>query len=300
MWNGPVTSSTTAGSFPIWYCDFRPVGPAQVSQFSQMDTLTMTNLSFFIVKYKNQLRLTQRTEGCHNDTCCVTYEVLDSASESNGYYHFSDFVKGSKRAVSIYKFTDKTLEVSVYTNKFNKSDTLVWHSTWTASLATTDNAKQATTHFKYPQPEMTCDFTNAFVNLPESIFFNFDNDPYSSLVQPYTGNVTVNVSISPVLPVDQTDQVFLAFTTEPMFIGTAFQPANMKYTSRYILFNASTKSYTIRNVHPGTYYVYSLVDKNHDGTYGTGDYMSSDINHSFTVEDSQNVNISTSIDMIIP
>jgi len=300
MWNGPVSSSTTAGSFPIWYCDFRPVGPAQVSQFSQMDTITMTNVSFFIVKYKNQLRLTQRTEGCHNDTCCVTYEVLDSASETNGYYHFSDFVRGSKRAVSIYKFTGNQLEMKVYTNKFNKYDSLVWHSTWAAGFATAGNAKQAIAHFNYPQPVMTCDFTNAFNNMAESIIFDLDNDPYNSLLQPYVGNVTVNITISPVLPIDNTDQVFLVFTTDPLFAGTTFLPASMKYTSRYILFPASTKSYTIRNVHPGTYYVYSMVDKNHDGTYGAGDYISSDINHSFTVGDRQNVNITTNIDMIIP
>jgi len=300
MWNGPVTSSTTAGSFPIWYCDFRPVGASQVSQFSQMDSITTTNLSFFIVKYKDQLRLTQRTEGCHNDTCCVTYEVLDSASETNGYYHFSDFVKGSKRAVSIYKFTGKQLEMKVYTNKFNKYDSLVWHSTWEATLATTDFTKQAISYFNFPQPVMTRDFTNAFNNMTESIFFNFDNDPYNSLLQPYVGNVTVNISISPDLQVNQTDQVFLVFTTEPLFTGTTFLPASLKYTSRYILLPASTTTYTIRNVHPGSYYLYSVIDKNHDGTYGPGDYISSDINHTFTVIDSQPLTITTSIDMVIP
>jgi hypothetical protein len=300
MWSGPVSSSTTAGSFPMWYCDFRPIGPAQVSQFSQMDTLTMTNVSFFIVKYKNQLRLTQRTEGCHNDTCCATYEVLDSASEANGYYHFSDFVRGSKRAISIYKFTGNQLEMKVYTNKFNKYDSLVWHSTWAAGFATSENAKQAITHFNFPQPVMTCDFTNAFNNMTESIFFNLDNDPYNSSLQPYIGNVTINISIAPALHVDQTDQVFLVFTIDPLFNGTNYIPANLKYISRYILLPVSTKSYTIQNVHPGSYYLYSLIDVNHDGTYGPGDYMSSDINHTFTVADSQNVTISTSIDMVIP
>ena len=34
LWHGPVTSSTSAGSFDIWYVDFRPVSAGQVSQFS--------------------------------------------------------------------------------------------------------------------------------------------------------------------------------------------------------------------------------------------------------------------------
>jgi len=53
-------------------------------------------------------------------------------------------------------------------------------------------------------------------------------------------------------------------------------------------------------VHPGSYYVYSLIDKNHDGTYQSGDYMSSNINNSFVVSENKNSNIYTNIDFIIP
>jgi len=300
LWNGPVSSSTTAGSFDTWYIDFRPISASQVSQFSLLDTNTVNNISFFIVKYNNQLKIAMRTEGCHNDTCCVTYEVMDSVSEPEGYYRFSDFVKGRKRAVTTFKFTGDKLVVTTYTNKFNTSDTLVWHSTWNATLGDKNNVLEAVSHFNYPQPVMTKDFSNAFKNMTESIFFNFDNDPYNSLSQPYVGSVTINISVAGNLPVNNTDQIFLVFTTEPLFQGIAYKPENLKYISRYVLLGASSKSYRLKNVHPGKYYLYSMIDKNHDGTYLTGDYMSSNVTNTFTLGDSQNIRVNTSINFIIP
>ena len=300
LWHGPVSSSTTAGNFDMWYSDFRPVSPGQVSQFSLLDTITSNTFSFFIVKFNDQLSIAMRTEGCHNDTCCVTYEVLDSAVESEGYYHFRDFVRGNKRACTEFKFTGDEMKVTTWTNKFNKSDTLVWHSTWTATLGSSNSASGAIAHFKYPQAIMTKDFTNAFSNMNESIFFNFANDPYSSTSQPYVGSITANISIAGNLPVTGTDQVFLVFTTNPLFNGIAYIADNLKYISRYVLLSANTKNYKIRSVHPGNYYVYALVDKNHDGTFQSGDYMSSNISNSFVVPEDQNVNIYANIDFIIP
>lgn len=300
LWHGPVSSSTSSGSFDIWYSDFRPISAGQVSQFSLLDTNTINNISFFIVKYNNQLRIAMRTEGCFKDTCCVTYEVMDSAVESEGYYRFNDFVRGNKRARTTFKFTGDDLVVTTYTNKFNTSDTLVWHSTWTAKLGSKNNTLEATAHFNYPQPTMTKDFTGAFNNMNESIFFNFDNDPYNSLSQPYVGSITANISISNNLQTTSSDQIFLVFTTDPLFDGNTYKSDNLKYISKYVLLSADTKNYKIKNVHPGKYYVYSLIDKNHDGTYLSGDYMSSNINNSFTVLETQNTIINANIDFVIP
>jgi hypothetical protein len=300
LWHGPVSSSTSAGSFDIWYADFRPISAAQTSQFSLLDTNTANDISFFIVKYENQLKIAMRTEGCFKDTCCVTYEVMDSAVESAGYYRFSDFVKGTKRACTVFQFNDDSLTVTVYTNKFNKSDTLVWHSTWTAKLGSRNNASEATSYFTYPQPVMIKNFSNAFDNMTESIFFNFENDPYKSVTQPYVGSVTVNISIDPDLITDTSDEIYLVFTTEPIFEGLTYKEENLKYLSKYVLLSAETSAYKIKNVHPGKYYIYSLIDRNKDNKYLTGDYMSSNITASFTVKEKEDVHINTMIDFIIP
>ena len=48
LWNGPVYTDTPAGSFPMWYVDFRPVSPSQVSQYTSLDPDTENNISFLL------------------------------------------------------------------------------------------------------------------------------------------------------------------------------------------------------------------------------------------------------------
>ena len=57
LWNGPVTSSTPAGSFAKWYVDFRPVSSGQVSQYSTLDENTLNYLFFFVVKRDGKLKV---------------------------------------------------------------------------------------------------------------------------------------------------------------------------------------------------------------------------------------------------
>lgn len=300
LWHGPVSSSTRAGNFDNWYVDFRPVSAAQVSQFSLLDTNTVNNISFFIVKHDNKLKVAMRTEGCHRDTCCVTYEVMDSVADAAGYYRFSDFVKSTQRAYTEFRFTGEQLEMKVYTNKFNRSDTMKLHTTWTAQCGGRSSATETGTHFDYPQPMMIKDFSTAFNGMSESIFFTFENDPYTSITQPYVGSVTANISISNTLTTSSTDEVFLLFTTEPLFDGFTYIPDNLKYISKYVFLSVGTHSYRIKDIHPGKYYIYSLIDRNHDHLYLSGDYMNSNVTNSFTVTDKQDATINTVIDYIIP
>jgi hypothetical protein len=300
LWHGPVTSTTNAGSFDNWYADFRPVSGAQVSQFSLLDTNTVNNISFFIVKYNGQLKVAMRTEGCFKDQCCVTYEVMDSVSESAGYYRFSDFVKGTKRAYTEFNFGDSTFTMKVYTNKFNTVNPVQQHTIWTARLGSRSNAAAATTHFNYPQAVMIKDFSSAFTNMSESIFFTFENDPYQSVTQPYVGSATVNITIDTALTTDLSDKIFLMLTTEPLFEGLIYKEENLKYTSKYVFLSSATTTYQINNVHPGKYYIYSFIDRDHDNKYLSGDYMSSDLAHSFNVLENADANVSTIIDYIIP
>jgi hypothetical protein len=300
LWHGPVSSSTPAGSFDTWYVDFRPVSEAQVSQFSLLDTNTVNNISFFIVKYDDQLKVAMRTEGCFMNQCCVTYEVMDSVSEQSAYYRFCDFIKGRNRAYTEFTFNDTGLVMKVYTNKFNTVTPLQLHSTWTAKLGSKSNAAAATAHFRYPQAVMVKDFSNAFANMTESIFFTFENDPYQSVTQPYVGSTTVHVTIDSSLVTDTSDEVFVLLTTEPLFNGSVYIADNLRYISKYVLLTAQTHSYKIQSIHPGQYYIYSLIDKDHDHLYLSGDYMSSNFTNAFTVTDRCDVDVNTTIDYIIP
>jgi hypothetical protein len=300
LWHGPVSSTTSAGSFDAWYVDFRPVSAAQISQFSLLDTNTINNISFFIVKHNNQLKVAMRTEGCFKNSCCVTYEVIDSLDDITGYYRFSDFARGENRAYTEFKFNNEALVMKVYTTKFDSLHPAVLHSTWTATLGTRNNTSEAVSHFNYPQPVMIKDFSHAFDGMTESIYFDFTYDPYNSVTQPYVGSVTANISIDSSLTTSSSDKIFLLFTTEPLFNGTTYNADNLKYISKYVFLSVATSTYKIRNIHPGKYYVYPLIDRNHDNLYLTGDYMSSNFTNSFTVADKQDVNIYPVIDYIIP
>lgn len=302
LWHGPVTSSTSAGSFDFWYLDFRPVSASQVSQYSILDTNTSNSVSFFIVRHNNQLKVAMRTLGCFMDTCCVTYEVMDSVAESGNYYRFSDFVRGKQRAYSEFIINGDQMQMNVYTNKFNSSPSLLWHTTWNAVLGSRSNAEQAIAHFGFPKPEMVRDFSSAFTNMTESMFFphNYQFDPYPSSSQPYRGNVTVNISVSPSLTVNPNDIVFVVFTTQTLFSGIQYIPDNLKYVSNFLFLSAGTHSYVIPDVHPGTYYLYALIDKNHDHNYMSGDYATSNVTYTFTVNENQNTNVTATIDYILP
>jgi hypothetical protein len=190
--------------------------------------------------------------------------------------------------------------MEVYTNKFNTVSPLQLHSRWEAKLGDRSAAHGAVSHFSFPQPVMIKDFSDVFRNMSESIYFTFENDPYSSSSQPHVGNVTVNISIDEGLKVARRDELFLLLTTESLFEGLVYKNNNLKYISKYVYLPIGTKSYTFNNVHPGTYYLYAYNDRNGDRRHLRGDYMSSNINHIFTLPPKGHVSVDSRIDFIIP
>jgi hypothetical protein len=114
------------------------------------------------------------------------------------------------------------------------------------------------------------------------------------------GNVTVNISIDRALKIGSSDELFLLLTTESLFEGLIYREENLRFISKYVYLPAGTKSYTFNNVHPGTYHLYSYNDRNNDKRHLSGDYMSSNINHVFTLQPNSHVEVDTEIDFIIP
>jgi hypothetical protein len=300
LWNGPVVSSTPAGSFAKWYVDFRPVSPGQVSQYSTLDENTLNYLFFFIVNHDGRLKVALRTEGVFMNKGCVTYEVIDKADEAGGYYRFSDFQIGDKRAFTEFRFQEDDLVMDVYTNKFNTVFPLTQHARWKAHRYDARAAEQAVAHFSFPQRTMVKDFTHTFDGRFDCVYVDLDADPYNSKAQPYVGEITVNIDMAGRLKVRSTDELFLLLTTRPLFDGITYNPENLNYTSRFVYLPESTEQYTFRNIHPGTYYLYSFLDINNDGHHSSGDYMSSNLAHTVTVPPEGHVATDTTIDSILP
>ncbi len=300
IWSGPVISNTSAGNFNNWFVDLRPVSPNQISQFSLLDEKTVNNFSIFVVKYNGEKRIALRTEGCFANSCCITYELLDSVNESVGYYRFSDFKGGISRAYTEFRFGDGQMTMEVYTSRFNKEKEVKLHTRWEAKLQDKDAAADAVVKFRYPAYKKAKDFTGAFTGMPESIFFTFENDPYKSEDQPYCGSIEVTVSSSPEIQLKSEDEIEILLTTEPLFDGIKYKKENLVFASKSVYLKGDTKNFTIKNVHPGKYYIYVFVDSDGDKLHLSGEYMCSETNYLLEVPANGKADYKALIDFVIP
>ncbi len=300
IWYGPVVSSTSAGNFTEWYADFRPVSESQVSQFSNLDSQTVNNISFFIVRHHGKMKIAMRTEGCFNKSCCITYEVMDSVNEKSGYYRFSDFCGGASRASTSFVFRGDSMIMEVKTNKFNKEEAPVLHSRWLAVHGDQNSAKDAMSKFKYPQTHVVRDFSHVFDHLTESIFFSTENDPYPSCEQPRTGSANIIIEVDQSINLPKPSEIFLLLCTESIFDGLKIRTDRHEYYSRYMKVSALKNRAIIDNIHPGSYFLYVFADTNGDGLHTRGEFMSSDPAHRIHIGRDSITNASVVLDMIIP
>jgi hypothetical protein len=300
QWHGPVMTTTPAGSFPEWYVDFRPVLPGQVAQYSTIDPQTINYLSFFIIERDGELKVALRTEGVFQNKGCVTYEVIDRVDEANGYYRFSDFKSKDERAYTEFRITGDRLLMEVYTNRFNKVSPLEIHTRWEAKLGSRDAAMSNAKELGFPQPVAVKDFTGVFVNMSESIYYEFEHDPYPTDPQPFVGSVTVEITVDDSLEFKDDHELFLLLATDSLFNGLVYDPDNLSLISRHVYLPVGTRSYTFTNVHPGSYYLYSYNDVNGDKYHKSGDYMGSNIENTFTLRPEGTITVGTKIDYVIP
>ncbi|HOZ30683.1 MAG TPA: hypothetical protein PLL66_07175 [Bacteroidales bacterium] len=300
IWSGSVMSNTSAGSFNNWFVDLRPVSPTQISQFSMLDDKTVNNFSFFVVSYKGEKKIALRTEGCFANSCCITYEVIDSVNEAAGYYRFSDFVGGTKRAYTVFKFEDDQMVMEVYTSRFNKEKEPKLHTRWVAQLQDKNAVSFSILKFRFPKYNKPKDFTNAFSGMTESIFFTFENDPYKSEDQPFCGNIDINISTLPDIKLKPEDEIEILLTTQPLFDGIIYKSENLKFASKFVYLKGDTQHFKMKNVHPGKYYIYCFVDLDDDKLHLSGDLMCSEVEYLIEVPANGSAEYNAKIDFVIP
>jgi hypothetical protein len=301
IWSGAVNSTTSLGSFSNWTLDFRPISASQVSGKSELDSLNDIFLSFFIVRDGNDYKIAFRNGGSWAGKKRITYQIIDSVFESPSYsfYRFSDFVKGKTKTSYEIEFKGDSMIQRAYTNKYNSVPTAVLHIEWRSGKQNMTSTTNAISHFGFPQKKMVRDFTNAFAGRIESVWYTFDGDPYAEAEQPYVGKVAVNYSFSNSLSITPTNRVYVIITTQPLFSSTTFNTTALKSLSRFVTLFPNQTSYTFDNFHPGDYYLYALYDKDGNGLFTSGDYVSFS-NKNFSVTEKQTSTVSTQIDLVIP
>jgi len=303
IWSGDVISDTPLGNFNDWVMDIRPVSASQVSGKSELDSLNDIFFSFFLVKYNNEFRIALRNGGGFAGMQRVSYLLCDSVYEdvSIAYFRFSDFKAGTARCYAEYSFFNDSMDVKVYTNKYNSVAPAELHMHWMAKLQDSTDAQDALTYFGFPKKELVKDFSTTFSSMTESIFYSIANDPYPVSEQPYLGQSTVNISYSGSLTITPGTKSFIIITTQPLFSGFSYLPANEKFRSRYVILDVNDNNYSFVIMHPDSYYVYVINDNNSDLVINSGDY----INHpltpiQYTLAESGQSIVNVNVNFVIP
>ncbi|NQX98916.1 MAG: hypothetical protein HRT73_13715 [Flavobacteriales bacterium] len=303
IWNGPVYSPTPLGSYPEWIVDFRPISGSQISAKNELDSVNDIFMSFFITKHDCSYKIAFRNGGGFAGSVRNAYMVIDSLDEtvSKSFYRFIDPVSGGDRIYTDITFKQDSLIMHVYTNKYNSLSSPVTHMIWTANLRDTTSAQDAINLFNFPQKELTKDFSTTFDGLSDAVFYNTSSDPYPEQDQPYLGVSNINISITNPVIVDPSKKVLISITTQPLFSGVTFIPANLDFRSRYVFVNAANPSeYNFNYMHPGDYYVNAIYDSNGDFIFSSGDYISSNFDVPLTLTDQGNSSINVNINLLIP
>ncbi len=301
IWAGPVTSTTMIGDFPEWVSDIRPISTAQVSGKNELDKNNDIFLGFFVAKYKNEYRLCFRNGGLFGGMSRISYFLCDSVHETtdHSYYRFSEIKKGINRAYSEVIFVKDSMYLRSYTNKNNTQSSAVLHMSWSSKLQDTTSTQNAIQVHQYPKKELVKDFSTTFDGLAESIIFSTGQDPYKEEDHPYLGKTSVSFTFSPSFTPDPNKNVYLVLTTQPLISGMSYNPANLKYRSRYVQVKASENSFDFNYMHPGSYYLYAFYDKDGNGTINSGDWMNSTATN-FTLGTKAQLTTTANINFIIP
>lgn len=277
IWSGPLTSTTGVGNFPKWIVDFRPISENQIAAKNELDKDNDILLSLFIAKINNEHKLCFRNGGSFSGQNRISYFFLDSLSENStsNFYRFAEAINGKSKGYVTIELKNDSIYLKSYTNKYYTLEEPTLHISWAAKKVYNQAHIAAKNAFDFPKKTVTKDFTTAFAGRTQALYYQ-DNlsDPYPESAQPYLGKAMLSYSISNTLSTTATGSVLLFVTTQPILENFAFNAANLSTISRYVVLQNGETSFTFNYMHPGTYYVYAVYDKNSDLNIGSGDYMS--------------------------
>lgn len=301
IWNGPAMSTTALGSFNECILDFRPIHAAQVSAKNELDKDNSLYMSFFVIYDGNEYQVAFRNGGTFSGMTRTSYMQLDSLSEAGNvsYYRFVDFVKREKRTITEVRVWGDSLHIRSYTNKSNTLAQATLHMDWKAKLQSSEDYQEAKNKFGFPQKEMVKDLSTAFDNVTEAVYYVIADDPYPEAEQPYLGKATLSYTAAPNVNLQNGGKVILMVSTKPLVGTTGPITNNFKTRARNVILSSPDNSYTFGYLHPGTYYLYALYDKDGNRTISGGDYVST-TNTTFTLGEKGNTSASTQVNYLVP
>ncbi len=303
IWDGPVSSTTPLGSYPEWIVDFRPVSPAQLSGKAELDTVNDIFMGFFIAKFEQKYVMAFRNGGGFAGQQRVSYARCDSSYSSGleRYYRFVDFKAGVNRLFVEFRFRNDSVYMQTFTNKYNSLSAPTMHMQWNAKRVDTSSVAESKQHFNFPKKQEVKDFSTTFNNVSEAVYYGNQVDPYPQAEHPYLGQTNVTCSFGSAVQTQAGAQVIVIITTQPLFSGFQYVPANLKYRSRYVLLKgAQASSYQFDYMHPGSYYLNVIYDTNADLVPQPGEYIQFPFDKPFNLSVNGVVDLQSTINTVIP
>ncbi|WP_196886192.1 hypothetical protein [Aureivirga sp. CE67] len=280
-----------------WFAfDYRPISPSHIHGIFEGGSMGNLFTSFFISKYKGKKTLMARNGGVLSGIYRTSYFVMDSVNTSDGnYYRFVD-AKGGEKIMSIeLKFKGNDLNFNAYTSKLGDR-MATRHMTFVGERATNELADYAASENQFPQDVIEWNYeenvnpdwfapsedgtvkTSTFLSYTEETNYDLvqlaqeSGDPFIISDHSYLSILNVNIEREPQYA---ESTVFMNLSYAPLTDENGYfsSEENFNTITQFPELSIGENVFSFTYLHPGTYYVTAILDKNNDGFISQGDLV---------------------------
>lgn len=290
-----------ADDYPWFAWDYRAISPSHIHGIHEGGTLGNLFTSFFVTNFKGKRTIMARNGGLLNGIYRTSYFVLDKVENRNSdgkYYRLVDAVGGTDIMYMELRFKQDSLYFNSYTSNLgNRVPTR--HMTFKGKKMHNELAQASATATNFPQNvvDQGLDFANGFNTeylyveqqgqTPKSATFLAQQsnnnvyelapqsgDPYIISDHPRLGTLTVNITRNNQI---SEDNLLVYLSRDPLTDTNGYLTQNTEAYDTLLHFPTlenNENSFLFTYLHPDTYYLTIVADKNNDGSPSEGDILS--------------------------
>lgn len=290
-----------ADDYPWFAWDYRAISSSHIHGIHEGGTLGNLFTSFFVTNFNGKRTIMARNGGVLNGIYRTSYFVLDKVEDRNSdgkYYRLVDAVGGTDIMYMELRFKQDSLYFNSYTSNLgNRIPTR--HMTFKGKKMHNELAQASATATNFPQNvvDQGLDFTNGFNTeylyveqqgqTPKSATFLAQQsnnnvyelapqsgDPYIISDHPRLGTLTVNITRNNQIT---DDNLLVYLSRDPLTDTDGYLTQNTEAYDTLLHFPTLENNedlFLFTYLHPGTYYLTIVADKNNDGSPSQGDILS--------------------------
>ena len=295
------TNKVIADEYDWFGWDYRAISPSHIHGIHEGGTLGNLFTSFFVTNYKGQRTIMARNGGLLNGIYRTSYFVMDKVEDRNSegkYYRLVDAVGGDAIMYMELRFKNDSLYFNSYTSNLgNRLPTR--HMTFKGKKMHFELAQESANATNYPQNTIDTglDFKDGFKteylyvdqgeDAPKSATFLASQtsndvyelapqsgDPYIISDHPRLGTLTVNINRNNTI---SNDNLLVYLSKDPLTDSDGYFTQTPEAYDTLLHFPSlenNEDTFLFTYLHPGTYYLTVIADKNNDGGPSEGDIVS--------------------------